>query len=90
MNLKGELNYFRIKNLFELQVFYTFNVSSFIIFFSSIRLQRLQPCDKEELWAGVEDLWSYRSEKPLYWKILVNNFKLKLQEVVNDSKDLAN
>ncbi len=49
---------------------------------SALRLQRLQPQDSEELWAGVEELWGYRSQRPLFWEGLVKSFKHKLEEIV--------
>ena len=44
-------------------------------------MQRQLPKDSEELWDRVEELWSYRSEKPLFWEDLVKSFKYQLQEI---------
>ena len=44
-------------------------------------MQRQHPKDSKELWDRVEELWSYRSEKPLFWEDLVKSFKYQLQEI---------
>lgn len=50
-------------------------------FTQSIRLQRLQPQTEDELWEGVQELWGYRGERPLYWKGLVDSLKVNMNTV---------
>lgn len=52
-------------------------------FVDALRLQRLQPQDEQELWAGIEELWYYRSLKLSYWDGLIQSFRANLIGVVN-------
>lgn len=51
-------------------------------FQQSVQLQRLQPKNAEELWEGLDKIWGYRGQRPLYWKGLVDHLKADLEIVV--------
>lgn len=53
-------------------------------FVGSLRLQRLQPQNQDELWEGVQELWGYRAEKPLFWEGILEAFKLDLEKAVKN------
>lgn len=53
----------------------------------SLRLQRLQPQDCDELWEGIQELWEYRTAKPLFWEGLVKSFRADLQDIVKVDGD---
>lgn len=52
-------------------------------FVDALRLQRLQPENPDELWAGIEELWFYRSLKSSYWDGLVQSFRANLRTIVD-------
>ena len=47
----------------------------------SIRLQRNQPRNCDELWNLIEDLWEGRRAQPLFWKGVVVNLQCKLRVI---------
>lgn len=50
-------------------------------FQQSLRLQRIQPQDEEDLWEGIKELWENRSKRPGYWKGLIESLRADLAEV---------
>ena len=48
----------------------------------SLRLQRVQPKDAEELWEGIKEIWDYRSQRPLFWQGLVDQFRANLTSTI--------
>ena len=49
-------------------------------FVGALRLQRLQPKDAEEIWAGIEELWFFRSSRLSYWEGLFQSFRADLKK----------
>ena len=56
-------------------------------FVGALRLQRLQPKDTEEIWAGIEELWFFRSSRLSYWEGLFQSFRADLKKTVESQGD---